>query len=83
MDFWVSGSQAQRERENLTKSFSPQTGSSEILGRALIGNSPEVPHDERIFFEEMFRAKNATAQWVPLHEPAHNLGATAKTQTKN
>ncbi|EDW04129.1 synaptotagmin-5 [Drosophila grimshawi] len=58
-------------------------GSNEILGRALIGSSAEVPHDEKIFFEEMFRAKNATAQWVPLHEPANNLGATAKTTTKH
>ncbi|XP_051858509.1 synaptotagmin-5 isoform X1 [Drosophila albomicans] len=56
-------------------------GSSEILGRALIGNSPDVLHEEKIFFEEMFRAKNATAQWVPLQEPGNNLGATAKTTT--
>ncbi|XP_064546820.1 synaptotagmin-1 [Drosophila montana] len=58
-------------------------GSSEILGRALVGNSPEVQHEEKIFFEEMFRAKNATAQWVSLQEPVNNLSATAKTTTKN
>ncbi|ALC38676.1 Sytalpha [Drosophila busckii] len=59
-------------------------GSNEILGRALVGNSAEVPHDERIFFEEMFRAKNATAQWVTLHEPPNsNLAALAKTATKH
>ncbi|KAH8377905.1 hypothetical protein KR093_007826, partial [Drosophila rubida] len=56
-------------------------GSSEILGRALIGNSPDVLHEEKIFFDEMFRAKNATAQWVPLQEPANNLAAAAKTAT--
>ncbi|EDW77291.2 uncharacterized protein Dwil_GK18165 [Drosophila willistoni] len=58
-------------------------GSSEILGRTLIGNSPDVRCEEKMFFDEMFRAKNATAQWVPLQEPANNLAntATAKTTT--
>ncbi|XP_017037381.1 synaptotagmin-5 [Drosophila kikkawai] len=56
-------------------------GSSEILGRTLIGNSPEVRTEEKIFFEEIFRAKNATAQWVPLQEPATNLATTAKAAT--
>ncbi|KAH8366428.1 hypothetical protein KR084_005443 [Drosophila pseudotakahashii] len=59
-------------------------GSSEILGRTLIGNSPEVRTEEKIFFEEIFRAKNATAQWVALQEPANNLATTAKnTSSKN
>ncbi|XP_030383070.1 synaptotagmin-5 [Scaptodrosophila lebanonensis] len=60
-------------------------GSSEILGRALIGNSPEVRMEEKLFFEEMFRAKNATAQWVALQEPIipNNLRGTANVATKN
>jgi len=59
------------------------TGSSEILGRTLIGNSPEVRTEEKIFFEEIFRAKNATAQWVALQEPANNLATVKTTNTKN
>lgn len=46
-------------------------GSNEILGRALIGSGPEVRPDEKMFFEEMFRSKNATAQWVPLQDVNH------------
>ncbi|XP_037711168.1 synaptotagmin-5 isoform X1 [Drosophila subpulchrella] len=58
-------------------------GSSEILGRTLIGNSPEVRTEEKIFFEEIFRAKNATAQWVALQEPANNLATVKSTSSKN
>ncbi|KAM7351879.1 synaptotagmin alpha [Cochliomyia hominivorax] len=43
-------------------------GSNEILGRAIIGSGPEVRPDEKIFFEEMFRSKTATAQWIPLQD---------------
>uniref|UniRef100_A0A1B0CSS2 C2 domain-containing protein n=2 Tax=Lutzomyia longipalpis TaxID=7200 RepID=A0A1B0CSS2_LUTLO len=48
-------------------------GPNEPLGRAVIGNTAEVRLNERNFFEEMFRTKTATAQWIPLSEPA---GAT-------
>ncbi|XP_037927834.1 synaptotagmin-5 [Teleopsis dalmanni] len=55
-------------------------GSSEILGRALIGNSSEVRLDEKIFFDEMFRSKSATAQWVPLQD-VNNTRAVNNTPT--
>lgn len=47
-------------------------GPNEPLGRAVIGNSPDIRVDERNFFEEMFRTKSATAQWIPLSEPSAN-----------
>uniref|UniRef100_A0A1B0A9N4 C2 domain-containing protein n=1 Tax=Glossina pallidipes TaxID=7398 RepID=A0A1B0A9N4_GLOPL len=43
-------------------------GSNEILGRAVIGGGPDIRYEERIFFEEMFRSKSATAQWIPLQD---------------
>lgn len=39
-----------------------------VLGRVLVGNSPDVGPDERAFFDEVMRAKTATAQWLPLAE---------------
>ncbi|XP_059617228.1 synaptotagmin-1 [Phlebotomus argentipes] len=45
-------------------------GPNEPLGRAVIGNTTDVRVDERNFFEEMFRTKSATAQWIPLSEPS-------------
>lgn len=44
-------------------------GPNESLGRAIVGNSPNVRVAERNFFEEMFRTKTATAQWIPLSDP--------------
>ncbi|XP_037925312.1 synaptotagmin-5 [Hermetia illucens] len=41
-------------------------GSDEILGRAIIGNTPQVRSEDRAFFDEVFRSKTATAQWIPL-----------------
>ncbi|XP_013099348.1 synaptotagmin-1 [Stomoxys calcitrans] len=43
-------------------------GSNEVLGRAILGSGPDVRPEEKLFFEEMFRSKNATAQWVPLQD---------------
>lgn len=57
-------------------------GSSEILGRAVIGNSPEVRLEEKMFFDEMFRSKSATAQWVPLQEVLTKPGGTNSSQGK-
>ncbi|GAB0100920.1 Synaptotagmin [Sergentomyia squamirostris] len=48
-------------------------GPNEPLGRVLVGNTSEVRVDERTFFEEMFRSKTATAQWIPLSEPSANM----------
>ena len=44
-------------------------GTNELLGRALVGNSPDVKMDEKSFFDEMFRTKSATAQWIHLMDP--------------
>lgn len=44
-------------------------GSNESLGRAIVGNLPNVRVEERNFFDEMFRTKTATAQWIPLSDP--------------
>lgn len=44
------------------------SGSNEILGRAVLGSGADVRPDEKLFFEEMFRSKNATAQWVSLQD---------------
>ena len=43
-------------------------GSNEVLGRAIVGNTPEVRPEEKAFFDEMFRTKSATAQWISLSE---------------
>ncbi|CAG9798888.1 unnamed protein product [Chironomus riparius] len=44
-------------------------GANELLGRAVIGNSHEVRIEEKQFFDEIFRTKSATAQWIPLSDP--------------
>lgn len=44
-------------------------GSNEPLGRAIVGNLPNVRIAERNFFDEMFRTKGATAQWISLSDP--------------
>lgn len=52
--------------------------SNTVLGRVLVGNSPEVGPDERVYFEDVLRAKTATAQWLPLSEMPPR--PTAQTQ---
>lgn len=44
-------------------------GSNELLGRAVVGNKPDIRAEERIFFDEVLRTKSAVAQWVPLSDP--------------
>ena len=44
-------------------------GSNECLGRAIVGNAANVRVEERNFFDEIFRTKTATAQWIPLSDP--------------
>lgn len=39
-----------------------------MLGRSILGNSPLVGPDEKSFFDEMFRTKSATAQWICLSD---------------
>uniref|UniRef100_A0A1A9WLM6 C2 domain-containing protein n=1 Tax=Glossina brevipalpis TaxID=37001 RepID=A0A1A9WLM6_9MUSC len=51
-------------------------GSNEVLGRAIIGDSPDVRYEERVFFEEMFRSKSATAQWIPLQDVVQDNNKT-------
>lgn len=43
-------------------------GSNEILGRAIVGHSQDIGIEERNFFDEMFRSKSATAQWISLSD---------------
>lgn len=43
-------------------------GSNEVLGRAVVGHSHEIGVEERNFFDEMFRSKTATAQWISLSD---------------
>ncbi len=52
-------------------------GANELLGRALVGNSQEVRLEERQFFDEMFRAKTATAQWLSLNDPRSASSASS------
>lgn len=47
-------------------------GANELLGRAVIGNSHEVRIEEKQFFDEIFRTKSATAQWIPLSDPRNS-----------
>lgn len=44
-------------------------GTKELLGRSVVGSSHEVRLEERQFFDEIFRTKTATAQWIPLSDP--------------
>lgn len=47
------------------------TGSNEILGRALVGNSRNIPQEHRAIFDDLLRSKSATAtaQWMSLTDP--------------
>lgn len=44
-------------------------GSNELLGRAVVGNKPDIRTEERFFFDEVLRTKSAVAQWIPLSDP--------------
>lgn len=44
-------------------------GSDELLGRAVVGNKPDIRNEERIFFDEVLRTKSTVAQWIPLTDP--------------
>uniref|UniRef100_A0A8D8KRI2 Synaptotagmin-9 n=1 Tax=Culex pipiens TaxID=7175 RepID=A0A8D8KRI2_CULPI len=41
-------------------------GKNEVLGRATIGTGPDVRAEDQAFFEELFRNRSATAQWIVL-----------------
>ncbi|XP_055637715.1 synaptotagmin-5 isoform X2 [Toxorhynchites rutilus septentrionalis] len=43
-------------------------GKNEVLGRATIGSGPDARPEERSFFEELFRNRSATAQWISLSD---------------
>lgn len=47
------------------------TGSNEILGRALVGSSKNIPQEHRAIFDDLLRSKSATAtaQWMSLTDP--------------
>lgn len=47
-------------------------GANELLGRALVGNSHEVRLEDKQFFDEIFRTKTATAQWISLSDPRNS-----------
>jgi synaptotagmin-10 len=47
-------------------------GTNELLGRAVVGNSSEVTTESRQFFDEIFRTKTATAQWISLSDPKNS-----------
>lgn len=44
-------------------------GTNELLGRAVIGNKPDIRHEERVFFDAVLRTKTSIAQWIPLTDP--------------
>lgn len=46
-------------------------GSNEILGRALVGSSKNIPQEHRAIFDDLLRSKSATAtaQWMSLTDP--------------
>lgn len=44
-------------------------GTNELLGRALVGRSHDVRIEEKHLFDEIFRSKTATAQWIALSDP--------------
>ncbi|KAJ6642351.1 YEATS domain-containing protein 2 [Pseudolycoriella hygida] len=54
----------------LTNKHLGKSSSDEILGRAFVGSSPDVPPEQRVFFEDVLRTKTATAQWIPLSDPS-------------
>lgn len=43
-------------------------GANELLGRGVLGHSKEIRKEEKHFFDEMFRTKTATAQWITLRD---------------
>ncbi|XP_019932833.3 synaptotagmin-2 [Aedes albopictus] len=43
-------------------------GKNEVLGCATIGNGPDVRPEDRAFFDELFRNRSATAQWIALSD---------------
>ncbi|XP_061516541.1 synaptotagmin-5 [Anopheles gambiae] len=43
-------------------------GKNETLGRATVGSGPEFRQENRKFFDELFRTRAATAQWISLCE---------------
>uniref|UniRef100_A0AAG5DA67 C2 domain-containing protein n=1 Tax=Anopheles atroparvus TaxID=41427 RepID=A0AAG5DA67_ANOAO len=43
-------------------------GRNETLGRATVGSGPEFRVENRKFFDELFRTRTATAQWISLSE---------------
>lgn len=47
-------------------------GANELLGRAVVGNSHEVSIEDKQFFDEIFRTKTATAQWISLSDPRNS-----------
>lgn len=47
-------------------------GTNELLGRAVVGNSHEVTIEDKQFFDEIFRTKTATAQWISLSDPRNS-----------
>ncbi|KFB40968.1 AGAP008650-PA-like protein [Anopheles sinensis] len=55
-------------------------GRNETLGRATVGNGPEFRPENRKFFDELFRTRAATAQWISLSELKQK--STASTSKK-
>ncbi|XP_052867372.1 synaptotagmin-5 [Anopheles cruzii] len=43
-------------------------GRNETIGRAMVGAGPEFREENRKFFDELFRTRAATAQWIALSE---------------
>lgn len=44
-------------------------GGNELLGRGVVGNSPDIRAEERKFFQDVLRSNVAVAEWVPLTDP--------------
>ncbi|XP_058124705.1 synaptotagmin-5 [Anopheles ziemanni] len=53
-------------------------GRNETLGRATVGNGPEFRPENRKFFDELFRTRAATAQWISLSELKQKSTAPSK-----
>ncbi|XP_053696702.1 synaptotagmin-5 [Sabethes cyaneus] len=41
-------------------------GKNEVLGKAIVGSGPDARSEDRAFFDELFRNRSATAQWITL-----------------
>lgn len=52
--------------------FFSNSGSNEIIGRALVGSDKNLPQQNRAMFDDLLRSKSATAtaQWLSLTEPS-------------